>query len=245
MVAQETLEAELLSKELIKDTTLIYIDNFGTSYSLFKDTFIKETTKQAFRYSNIQLGTISSANTFNPLKINLFYKDFNTVVILDNRLAEIFKIEFNTNQNYKSVSYISIGGDSTIWLYNQDSQQLELFDYKANKTRVSTLPILSDVLDLKSNYTFCWLLTEGFLYKYNYFGSLIYKIKNDGFTKFAQMNGDLVLQKDNMLFYLKNGTTQPIELKLPKLLIKAFFVNDETLYIYNNEFLYKYKIKTN
>ena len=214
-----------------RQETLISIDNFNTSYSLTDNTLIKETIDHTFNYTNIQLGSISSANTFNPLKISVFYRDFNTVVILDNRLAEIFKIDFNTNTNYKNVSHISTGNDNTIWVYNQDTQQLELFDYKTNKSKVFTLPILNNVLDLKSNYNYCWLLTNDYLYMYNYFGSQILKIQNDGFIKMAQINENTILQKENSLFYLKNDTTQPIEIKLPKLLIKAFFVNDETLYI--------------
>ena len=244
LFSQEYIEVELLDKQA-NDQALISIDNFKTSYSLINNALIKETLDHTFNYSNIQLGNITSANTFNPLKINLFYKDFNTAIILDNRLAEIYKTDFNTHRDYKSVSHVSTGSDSTIWVFNQDNQQLELFDYNANKTRISTLPILSNVLDLKSNYNYCWLLTEAYLYKFNYFGSQILKIKNDGFNELVQVNENLVLQKNNRLFYLKKGTTQPLEIKLPKLLIKAFFVNDETLYIYDNKFLYKYKIKTN
>ncbi len=240
-----TIETTFRGKTPVTKNSLINIDNFKTSYYLTNNVLIKETLDHTFNYSNIQLGNISSTNTFNPLKINLFYKDFNTVVILDNRLAEIFKIDFNINQNYKSISHISTGSDSTIWVYNQDTQQLELFDYKANKIRIFTLPILNNVLDLKSNYNYCWLLTTEFIYKYNYFGSQILKIKNDGFNEMAQTNGNFILKKENKLFYLKNDTTQPIEIKLPKLLIKAFFVNNETLYIYDNEFLYKYQLKTN
>ena len=244
LFSQETIEVKLLDKQP-NNQALIAVDNFKTSYSLTGNTLIKKTIDHTYNYSNVQLGTIASVNTFNPLKINVFYRDFNTVVILDNRLADIFKIDFNSNRNYKSVSHISTGSDSTIWVYNQDTQQLELFDYKANKIRISTYPILSNVLDLKSNYNYCWLLTKDYLYKFNYFGSQILKIKNESFTNMAQLNEYVMLQKENKLFYLKNDTTHPIEIKLPKLLIKAFFVNDETLYIYDNEFLYTYQIKTN
>ncbi len=242
--AQENIEVELLNKQLNKQA-LIRVDNFKTAYYLTNNTLVKETLDHTFNYSNVQLGNITSTNTFNPLKINVFFKDFNTAIILDNRLAEIFKINFNTNRNYKSISHISTGSDSSIWVYNQDNQQLELFDYKANKTRIFTLPILSNVLDLKSNYNYCWLLTEDYLYKFNYFGSQISKIKNDGFSEIAQRNENLVLLKEDKLFYLKNDATQPIEIKLPKLLIKAFFVNNETLYIYDSKYLYEYQIKTN
>ena len=76
----------------------------------------------------------NNTNTINnSLKINLFYQDMNSVVILDNRLAEIFKINFNTITTYKNVSHISTGNDNTIWLYNQDTNELEVYDYLNNK----------------------------------------------------------------------------------------------------------------
>ena len=67
----------------------------------------------------------------------MFYKDFNTVVILDNRLAEIYKIDFNTKQPYKNVSHITTGYDNALWLFNSDLQILELYDYKADKVRAT------------------------------------------------------------------------------------------------------------
>ena len=245
MFSQESIDAELLSKEKFKNDQIISVDNFGTVYSLDNNTLYKTVNNNSINYSNVQLGEIDRVDLFNPLKINLFYKDFNTVIVLDNRLAEIFKIDFNFNENYKNASFISTGNDNTIWVYNQDSQQLELFDYKANNTRVVTLPILSNIFDLKSNYNYCWLLTKDYLYQYNYFASLVLKIKNDGFTEIAQTNGKLLLKKDNSIYYLEKDSSTPIKIKLPKLLINAFFVNNETLYIYDNEFLYKYQLKIN
>src|SRR5690606_38794399 len=120
-------------------------------------------------YNNFQLGDITSVNTFNPLKINVFYRDFNTVVVLNNSLTEIFKIDFNTIQPYKNVTHISSGFDNTLWIFNQDTQNLELYDYKTNTARAKTLPIKGSVLDLKSNHDTCWLLTKNHLYVYNYF----------------------------------------------------------------------------
>src|SRR5690606_27315694 len=165
------------------------------------NTFYKKEPTQNYNYSNVQLGSISSANAFNPLKIILFYKNFNTVVILDNRLSEIYKVDFNNIQPYKNLTHISTGSDNTIWIFNQDAQQLELFDYKTNKTRATTMPVESKVLDLKSNYNYSWLLTEKFLYTYNYFGSTISKIKNDGFSHIAEDNGNLIIQRDQHLYF--------------------------------------------
>ena len=96
-------------------------NNFETTFYVLDNVFFKNSKEIKgldIGYSNFQLGNITSANTFNPLKINVFYRDFNTVLILDNRLAEIFKIDFNAISEYKNVSHVSTGSDNTIWVFN-------------------------------------------------------------------------------------------------------------------------------
>lgn len=243
LFSQERVTTESLSTIPFEADQLTHIDNFGTLFYTVGSTFYKKEPDQNYDYSNVQLGTITSANAFNPLKINLFYKNFNTVVILDNRLSEIYKIDFNRIQPYKNLTHISTGSDNTIWIFNQDQQQLELFDYKANKTRATTMPVDSEVLALTSNYNYSWLLTKEFLYTFNYFGSTISKIKNDGFSHIAEDNGNLIIQKDQRLYFLAKETTQLIPLHLPEMLIKQFLVTNESLYIYSDETLHQFQLK--
>ncbi|WJJ98257.1 hypothetical protein [Algibacter luteus] len=243
--AQKPIETQALSNTSLDADTIISVDNFGTTYFIKNDVFHKKTINKSITYNNVQLGDLYSANAFNPLKINLFYKDFNTVIILDNRLAEIYKVDFNTLTPYKNVTHISTGHDNTIWLFNQDLQKLEVFDYKTNTTRAQTVPVNSPVLDLKSNYNYCWLLTKNYLFIYNYFGSLIQKIQNNGYTNMVESNGNIILKKDNSLFYLKKKQDQIIPIETPNLLIKQFFVTNETLYIYNTKILQQFQLKIN
>jgi len=243
--SQESIETRFIEKTILNIDKLVDVDDFNTIYYIDNDVFYKRNNDKTISYNNLQLGNITSANAFNRLKINLFYKDFNTAIVLDNRLAEIFKIDFNNTLPYRSVSYISIGNDNTLWVFNQDSQQLEVFDYKNNKTRFKTLPISSGVLDIKSNYNYCWLLTNDYLLIYNYFGTLISKIKNLGFTNMDESDGNIILKKGNSLFYLKKESTKIIPITIPNLLINQFLVTNETLYIYNNETLQKFQLKTN
>lgn len=227
------LEADLISK----------LDTFGTLFYMQNNSIIKKDSKGELRYSNIQLGNIASIDTYNPLKINVFYKDFNTVVILDNRLAEITLVDFNTLFPFRNITHVSVANDNTIWVFNQDTQQLEVYDYKNDNTRVETLPIQGEVLDLKSNFNSCWLITETHIYSYNYFGSLIFKTENNGFTHLSESNENLVFFKNNKLYLKTKNSIDFRPLKLPELLIKQFFVTDETLYIYDGDFLHKYQLK--
>jgi hypothetical protein len=240
---QESIETTLIKNTPLESQTIVGIDNFGSIYTIKQATFQKKDESNTITYSNVQLGNITSANAFNPLKINLFYKNFNTAIILDNRLAEIYKIDFNSRQPYKNVSHISTGYDNTLWIFNQENQQLELYDYKANTIRATTIPVQSNVLDLKSNYNYCWLLTENNLYTYNYFGSVISKFKNEGYTEFAENNGNLILKSDHQLYYIAKETDVLIPIKLPELLINQFLLTNETLYIYDGETLRQFQLK--
>ena len=109
MASQETIDATLISKINLKTDNLVGIDNFGTFYYINNTTFTKNQNSKLTTYSNVQLGKLTSANAFNTLRINLFYKNFNTVVLLDNRLSEVYRINFNTIQPYKNVTHISTG----------------------------------------------------------------------------------------------------------------------------------------
>jgi hypothetical protein len=244
--SQEFINARPISSTDLKIDKIVDIDNFETFYYL-DDNIIYKQQKDgtSINYSNYQLGEITTANTFNPLKINLFYQDFNMVIVLDNRLAEIFKIDFNTVQPYKNITYVSTGFDNTLWVFNVDFQKLELYDYKTNQTRFSAVPVQSLVLDLESDYNYCWLLTENYLYQYNYFGSMISKIKNTGFTEISKSNGHLVLKKGDTLYFKHKDREEITPINLPKLLINQFLLTNETLYIYDLEKLHKYQLKIN
>jgi hypothetical protein len=242
LFSQNRIEVELIEKIKLEEDNLVQIDNFGNVYFIDENALVKQTNNSKFIYNNRQLGQISALNVFNPLKINLFYRNFNTVIILDNRLSEIEKINFNLKRPFRNISHIATGNDNTIWCFNQNTQELELFDYRTNTTKAKTLPIAENVIQITSNYNTCWVLTKNYLYVYNYFGSLLKKMKNDGYHSISESNGNIVLQKDNSLFYLKNNTGNVIPIKLPNLLIKQFFVINETLYIYDDEFLHQYQL---
>ena len=246
IAAQSQIELIAVNVTELKADQIIAVDNFETIYYLRGNVLYKKSKdKPTINYSNVQLGFPTTVNAFNPLKINVFYQDFNTVLILDNRLAEIFKVDFNTKQPYKNVSHISTGYDNTLWIFNQDLQQLELFDYKNDKLRATTVPVQSNVLQLASDYNYCWMLTEKYLYQYTYFGSLISKLENKGYTSFAVDNENLILKTETKLFYKSKKAETISSVIMPKLLINQFLLTNETVYIYDSEKFHTYQLKFN
>ena len=239
---QNQITATFVKSTSLEDKSLTSIDEFGTQYFFNENTFLAKGTFGNLEYSNIQLGNITTVNTFNPLKINLFYNNFNTVILLDNRLAEIQKIDFNLLTPFRDISHVSAANDNDIWIFNVNTQQLELYNYKSNKTKYKTLPIEGQVLNITSNYNYCWLLTSNYIHTYSYFGTLISKIKNDGFEAIKTNGQNLYLLKNNKLFFKAKREEDIVNVKIPELLISQFFVTNETLYIYDGKNVNQYQL---
>ena len=73
LVSQENVKL-VLKDSIHLDTEKVWnIDTFGTIYASKEDnTFFKKTKDTLITYTNYQLGEVTSANAFNPLRINLF-----------------------------------------------------------------------------------------------------------------------------------------------------------------------------
>ena len=74
---QKSIDAIFLQKSEFPVTTIVAMDNFGTQYHLDYDILYKKEPKNTTSYSNVQLGKITSANAFNPLKIKPCEKNLN------------------------------------------------------------------------------------------------------------------------------------------------------------------------
>lgn len=243
--AQDSLTIDLLSETEPKTDSIYSIDNLQALYTLNNNTLEKYTNQNTYTYSNLQLGNVSKIDIFNPLKIPVFYKDFNTVVILDNRLSEVSIIDFNTIDFYRNVSQVSIGNDTAFWIFNQDTNELELFDYVDKTTRAKTLPITDSIIDITSDYNYVWVLTDKHIYQYNYFGSLIHTTTNDNYSKAEQFNENLIAKSEDKLIIIDKKTQTKQVIDVNNFSIKRFFVVGDFLYIYNGKILRKYQLKSN
>src|SRR5688572_10113253 len=70
-------------------------DAFGWIYEITDNEFSKRQGTTIVKYRNVALGEIARVDQQNPLQIVLFYRRFNTVVLLDNQLNEIRRINFS------------------------------------------------------------------------------------------------------------------------------------------------------
>ena len=245
LFSQTPLTAKLIESTPFEWDRFAGVDQFESLYYLRSKALFKENDQGLQSYSDLNKGEINAVTTFNALKLALLFKDFNSVTLLDNRLAELATIDFNLIHPLRTVSHISYGNDTTFWLFDSNTLQLELFDYNSSTSRVKTVPLKSEILALDSDYNYCWVLLKDELQCYNYMGSLITKLPNKGFTDLKLWNGGLFLKKGNAVYYKPKERAVFWTLDLSKILVKQFFVTNQTLYIYDEEYLHHYQLLNN
>jgi len=215
------------------------VDAFQGCYYIKNQTLFLTKTGVLQNYANLQLGAISQVEIFNALKIAVLHRNFNTVVLLDNRLAEVNIIDFNTLSPMRTVSQITYANDNNFWLFNALTFELELFNYDNKKTLQTTLPIAEEVIALESDYNNLLALTPTALYHYNYTGSLISKMDHIGLENMVLWGKHIIALKNNLLYHKTLSDNEFQRLDIPKKTMKQFFVMNQSLYIYDGEILHQ------
>ena len=241
--AQKTITATLQQQDSLSVDRFVGMDNFGASYVIQNNILMKRQDKKKWQYNNFQLGEITSVDILNPLKITLFYEDFNTVIILDNTLNEIKRIDFNVISEFKNLAAATTANDRNLWVFDTNTQQLEIFNYVQEKTPIQNLPIPEKFINIKSNYNYCRVLTETILYTYNIYGSLLSRQELSGVTDFSMTNTEVIFSKDDQLYYTTNDEVYLINVPSDRIAVKQFSLHDDILYIYDGIVLYQFQLK--
>lgn len=139
------------------------IDNIGNIYTLLDEEIVKYLPNGKFfaRYSNLKLGKISSVDATNPLKVMLYYKDFQQLVFLDNQLSVNSNEVSLENLGYEQTELACAGANNSFWIY--DRKNNELLRFNENSKKVSSTGNLKQILkaDLDPNFMREY---NGFLY---------------------------------------------------------------------------------
>lgn len=227
----------------------IGVDNYKNVYFIKNRTINKQGPDGVFNFNDLQLGRVTSVDIINPLKIIAFFQDTNTVVFLDNKLNEIDRINFNNLPQFMNVSTATNAGNNSLWLFNIDTQQLELYNYGSKLQTVVSQPIPGKLVSQASNFNYCFVLTEKKLRAFNIYGSILNEVPSEGYEKIVQHNENLIALKENSLYYIPDFPRHDNEidhsttkLKLPEITIKDLQLTNDFLYIYDGKNLHTFTL---
>jgi hypothetical protein len=236
-------ELTLTEKQHLDADVFVGVDNYYNLYYIKDQTLYKDDNNTLYNFNELQLGEISSVDIINPLNILVFYSDLNTVVLLDNRLNEIERINFSTVSNFTNVGRASIAGKNQLWLFNIDTQQVELYNYRSNRKTVVSQPVDGDITYMISNFNYCYLLTKENLKIYDIYGSLLSNYPMDGFEKITIYNKNIITVNENELYFIPESFKLGKKIFSPDFNIKDLQLTQEFLYIYDGKQLHVFSIK--
>lgn len=220
-------------------------DNFGNVYSLFENEFRKRTNdgKSSF-YKNVSLGKIHQVDLQNPLQIVLFYKQFTTVVLLDNQLNETMKVNFSELPIPLNPEAVSLASQNKLWVYDILTQKLGLFDVLKNTFQALTPSYKEELKFYQSDYNyFYWMDAKRNLYVSNIFGKVNFLGQLPDFKQLQIVAANQVLlRNDNGLFFynLENAALSPIAINEKSFV--RFSYKDQILSIFTEREINHYKI---
>lgn len=239
----QDIETEFVSETLLVADKFIGVDELENIYYIQNNILHKKNIREILVYSNLELGEITSVNINNPFKIILLYKDYNSVVVLDNKLNELTNAItfFNTN-----ISLVSYASENNLWVYNRDNNILQLYDYKNKTFDLTTQPLSFYqenfmVNGIFSNNENIWLSNQTGILQFNQYISFIkfYDIVN--VEKIFPFRNGFVYNQNNKLYFSDNNITSLFSIVFPQGKNEIYF-NKGNIYIFNDDTLFQYKI---
>ncbi|WP_421917814.1 hypothetical protein [Marinifilum sp.] len=112
--------------EISTSSDFFEIDQLGNLYVVLGSEISKydSSGKRICNFSDLTIGNISSIDVSDPLRILLFYRDFNQIVYLNNKLSQIGSVidlyDFSDNET-ELISNSHKGG---FWIYNSIENQI-------------------------------------------------------------------------------------------------------------------------
>ncbi|GEM57628.1 hypothetical protein B0A78_07610 [Flavobacterium columnare NBRC 100251 = ATCC 23463] len=209
------INASLINATPIEADEYIGEDNIGFLYFIKKNILFKIKNGEKYEYKNIQLGEISKVDLQNPLRILVFFSNFNTIIALDNQLNEVQKLNFNSINNSIALSAIGIAGLNNYWIFNETNQQLLLYNYIKNTTQAIGVIFEKPIKNYSSTYNnFFWIDTENNFYQCSIFGKKTWITKLPEYDQISITDEKIIVYQRNeklFLFDIKKQKTIPIE----------------------------------
>lgn len=218
-------------------------DNMGNVYTVKEEELVKYLSngKLFARYSNLQFGNISAIDATNPLKLILYYRDFQQIVFLDNQLTSKSESISLEALGYEQADLVCASANNGFWLYNK--QNNELVRFNENLKQITITGNLKQLLqtNIKPNFMrehngYLYLNSpENGIFVFDIFGTFNRIISLKNLKQFDVYEDVIYFQKDSSLCSYNFKLFEEACKKLPK------YTNAIEAKYYNNKVYVGYK----
>ncbi len=242
----------ILIKSIPANVTFFTCDILGNLYVVQKKTLTKYDVNGNIlnSYDNKNLGEITSVDVSNPLKILVYYKDFNQLVFLDNTLSisgsPILLEELGIAQSsYSCTSY-----GNAFWVFDNTVSRLIRFDknlvlQNQSDNLIQATGMINPAYMIEKNNSLYISDTLKGILEFDKFGTFNKIIPVVGVNSFQIIDNKLLYQKVDTLISLDFLTFNVENTVLPETNTKGAQWNKDLLYVVNKNGISIYKNKQN
>ncbi|MFD2516175.1 hypothetical protein ACFSRY_20055 [Pontibacter locisalis] len=177
-------------------------------------------------YSPPVRGRISIIDAWNPMKVMVFYRDRQEVLLLDRFLRPIISTDL-TDINYQGTAKVaSLASDDSFWLFDETNLVLSKLDLQLRKTVVETpLNLILDrerfdVKQLREYQNMVYMLDANGVFVFDNLGNYKKKLLLPGLSYIGFHNNDMYFIQEGELHFLDLYSSERRSYALPK--TKAF-----------------------
>lgn len=240
------VKARLLSETELETDLFLGADELGNLFYLTDQVLYRKSGNRVFSFSNFDLGEISQVDVSNPFKILLFYKDFNSVIILDNNLNELSeRLDFTQETLFNNVLFVANSSQNNIWLYADDNK-LHLYNYQllAEEVQTQAMTFYREdfrALGLVSTFKKVWIQSATEVLCFNEYGNYVETYSIQDADRIFPFYKGLISYRDGAFAYKTVLDSRPIDLP-HKGLVEGISVSGSSLFIYDGNKVSRYEL---
>ena len=242
---EQTISAVKTSSQIIDADKYIGFDNLGSVYYAKNNVlFKKDKSGTLWQFKNLSLGKFTRVDIQNPLKLVVFYENFNMAILLDNQLNMIQKVIFSENNSPLVITAVGLASQNRLWIYNSLSQQIGLFDYVNHTFEFITPPFKDNIKYYESDFNyFQWVDENLKFFSADIYGKITALGKVSDLDEIQAITRRVVIFSKNENLYLQDQQKNIIyKILNVENSFKNFYFKDEILSIFTPQGITNYKI---
>lgn len=236
----------VVSQSLVSADRFFGYDTHGFAYFEVNNALIKAKDDQFVEYKSVSLGRISKVDILNPLLIAVYYANFNSVILLDNQLTEISRINFSTLEIPLVVDAVGNASRNKLWIFNELTREIGLFDYVRGNFQSLTQPLVGNIVYYESTFNeFSWVDENNDRFILDVYGKIRTLGTLPAFDEIQFLDASVVVIRKGAQLTQISASGEAIKLlDLDQKTYKSFYFGQQKLAIFTNLGITNYKIIT-
>lgn len=240
---------EVVNSDYTKGIDAFEIDKLNNFYFI-KDNQILKTDSEfnkLYDYSDKTFGNIYFIDVSNPFRVLVYYKDFNVIVFLDNKLAPLRSPIYLDDLNYFSADAVCSSSFESFLVFDSQNTRINTIskDLVTTQKGTSLYSIVSEQKPVKmkesNNYIFI-SFENGYIHVLDKYANYVDSFFYDGLIDFDCINDDLYLLGNNELIAFDINKEKILYYSFEASNSISFKIKNDILYILNKKSLISFKI---